>query len=299
MVRWQRDAPTVHQIGLTPQQHRAVPSQRALFQREALRVRIRSDVKGLGRNSRGRCGADIDQLADALAEGQHLLFDQPRLSRERQVDTRRLHVPIQLVCQQQHRPATECEELLRTRQRGAPVKRKSNALSATSFRSSVSTSATSLAALPPVTKGGAADVGAGTLLDAGRVGLELGRREHSVAAPAAATVAATIAEPGAPTAAGIRRAPPSSRCAEHNVVINGGVGWSGPALPLRPSTPLIAPVGVGRGLSGAAVGLLWGCEGAARGLVCGYCRCGLLEGYPPRSRALTYTPQPLSGAPPR
>ena len=185
----------------------------------------------MGRNSRGRCGADIDQLADALAEGQHLLFDQPRLSCERQVDARRLHVPIQLVCQQQqqHRPATECEEVLRTRQRGAPVKRKSNALSATSFRSSVSTSATSLTALPPVTKGGAADVGAGTLLDAGRVGLELGRREHSVAAPAAATVAATIAEPGA---ADIRRAPPSSRCAEHNVVVIWG--WGGPGRRVLP-----------------------------------------------------------------
>ena len=188
----------------------------------------------MGRNSRGRCGADIDQLADALAEGQHLLFDQPRLSCERQVDARRLHVPIQLVCQQQQqqpRPATECEEVLRTRQRGAPVKRKSNALSATSFRSSVSTSATSLTALPPVTKGGAADVGAGTLLDAGRVGLELGRREHSVAAPAAATVAATIAEPGA---ADIRRAPPSSRCAEHNVVVICGRGWGGPGRRVLP-----------------------------------------------------------------
>ncbi len=203
----------------------------------------------MGRNSRGRCGADIDQLADALAEGQHLLFDQPRLSRERQVDARRLHVPIQLVCQQQHRPATECEELLRTRQRGAPVKRKSNALSATSFRSSVSTSATSLAALPPVTKGGAADVGAGTLLDAGRVGLELGRREHSVAAPAAATVAATIAEPGAATA-GIRRAPPSSRCAAHDVVdAVGGVGEP------RPSTPPSAAFP-----GGCREGVEWGCE---------------------------------------
>ena len=45
MVRWQRDAPTVHQIGLTPQQHRAVPFQRALFQREALRGRIRSESR--------------------------------------------------------------------------------------------------------------------------------------------------------------------------------------------------------------------------------------------------------------